>query len=96
MSLREFWIALQFLTRLPTPRVPESRPDDLARASVWFPAAGLVIGVCLALVARLFHEADPWIVALAVLVAWILDHRRAASRWARRCRRRVRRLAWQA
>src|SRR5207237_866347 len=44
MSLRDFWIALQFMTRLPTPRVVESRPDDLARASPWFPAAGLVIG----------------------------------------------------
>jgi len=71
MSLREFWIALQFLTRLPTPRVEDSRPDDLARASVWFPAAGLVIGACLAVVARLLHAADPWIVALAVLAAWI-------------------------
>ncbi|NPU12675.1 adenosylcobinamide-GDP ribazoletransferase [Bradyrhizobium sp. 83002] len=71
MSTREFWIALQFLTRLPTPRVAEARADDLARASVWFPAAGLVIGVCLAVVARLLHGADPWIVALAVLVAWI-------------------------
>ncbi|NPU69623.1 adenosylcobinamide-GDP ribazoletransferase [Bradyrhizobium sp. 83012] len=71
MSTREFWIALQFLTRLPTPRAAEARADDLARASVWFPAAGLVIGVCLAVAARLLHGADPWIVALAVLVAWI-------------------------
>ncbi|MGJ4891054.1 adenosylcobinamide-GDP ribazoletransferase [Bradyrhizobium sp. HKCCYLRH3099] len=71
MSLREFWIALQFLTRLPTPRVADSRPDDLARASLWFPAVGLVIGACLAILARVFQSADPWIVALAVLVAWI-------------------------
>ncbi|MGY3451363.1 adenosylcobinamide-GDP ribazoletransferase [Bradyrhizobium sp. USDA 4353] len=71
MSVREFWIALQFLTRLPTPRVAESRPDDLARASMWFPAAGLVIGACLAILARVFQSADPWIVALAVLVGWI-------------------------
>ncbi|CCD85310.1 Putative cobalamin synthase (CobS family) [Bradyrhizobium sp. ORS 285] len=71
MSLREFWIALQFLTRLPTPRVADSRPDDLARASMWFPAAGLVIGACLAILARVFQSADPWIVALAVLVGWI-------------------------
>ncbi|MDU6489948.1 adenosylcobinamide-GDP ribazoletransferase [Bradyrhizobium sp.] len=59
------------MTRLPTPRVVESRPDDLARASPWFPAAGLVIGACLALIARIFQSADPWIVALAVVVAWI-------------------------
>ncbi|WP_257169119.1 adenosylcobinamide-GDP ribazoletransferase [Bradyrhizobium sp. SRS-191] len=71
MSVREFWIALQFLTRLPTPRVADSRPDDLARASIWFPAAGLVIGACLAILARVLQSADPWIVALAVLVGWI-------------------------
>ncbi|GLH79359.1 adenosylcobinamide-GDP ribazoletransferase [Bradyrhizobium sp. SSBR45G] len=71
MSLREFWIALQFLTRLPTPRVAETRSDDLAKAVVWFPAAGLVIGACLAVIARLLHGADPWLVALAVLAAWI-------------------------
>ncbi|CCD92857.1 putative cobalamin synthase (CobS family) [Bradyrhizobium sp. ORS 375] len=71
MSLREFWIALQFLTRLPTPRVEDNRPDDLAQASRWFPAAGLVIGACLAILARIFQSADPWIVALAVLVGWI-------------------------
>jgi adenosylcobinamide-GDP ribazoletransferase len=71
MSLREFWIALQFLTRLPSPRITETRADDLARAAVWFPAAGLVVGACLALVARILHVADPWIVAIAVLAAWI-------------------------
>ncbi|UFZ04702.1 adenosylcobinamide-GDP ribazoletransferase [Bradyrhizobium ontarionense] len=71
MSFREFWIALQFLTRLPTPRIIDPRPDDLARAAPWFPAAGLVVGLCLALIARLLHSADPWIVALAVLVVWI-------------------------
>ncbi|MGJ4932360.1 adenosylcobinamide-GDP ribazoletransferase [Bradyrhizobium sp. HKCCYLS2038] len=71
MTMREFWIALQFLTRLPTPRIADTRPDDLARASVWFPAAGLVIGACLAVIAWLLQGADPWIIALAVLVGWI-------------------------
>ena len=45
MNLREFWIALQFLTRLPTPRIDSKAGGDLARAATWFPAAGLVIGL---------------------------------------------------
>ena len=71
MSLREFWIALQFLTRLPTPRVADMRPDDLARAMIFFPAVGLVLGVCLALIGRILHGHDAWMVALAVVAAWI-------------------------
>jgi adenosylcobinamide-GDP ribazoletransferase len=71
MSFREFWIALQFLTRLPTPRIVDGKAGDLARAAIWFPAAGLVIGVSLALVSRIFHGSDPRVGALAVLAAWI-------------------------
>jgi len=71
MNLREFWIALQFLTRLPTPRILDSKAGDLARAAIWFPAAGLVIGLLLALVLRVFHGAGPWAGAPAVLTAWI-------------------------
>ncbi|WP_315705526.1 MULTISPECIES: adenosylcobinamide-GDP ribazoletransferase [unclassified Bradyrhizobium] len=71
MSRREFWIALQFLTRLPTPRVADMRPGDLKRAAMFFPAVGLVVGICLALIARILHGSNPWVVALAVVVAWI-------------------------
>ena len=72
MSARGFWIALQFLTRLPTPRVVDMQTDDLARSAIWFPAAGLVIGVLLALAMRLFHGSGSWVAALAVLVVWIV------------------------
>ena len=71
MSLREFWIALQFLTRLPTPRISDPQEDDLARAAMWFPAAGLAIGLCLALALFLFRGNDPWVSAFVVLVVWI-------------------------
>jgi adenosylcobinamide-GDP ribazoletransferase len=46
--------------------------DDLARSAIWFPAAGLVIGVLLALAMRLFHGSGSWVAALAVLVVWIV------------------------
>ena len=72
MSAREFWIALQFLTRLPTPRVQDMQADDLARAAIWFPAVGLVIGVLLALVMDILQGSGSWVAALAVLAVWIL------------------------
>src|ERR1700759_5235730 len=72
MSFRGFWIALQFLTRLPTPRVADMQADDLARSAIWFPAVGLVIGILLALVAYILHGSDPWVAALAVLMVWIV------------------------
>jgi adenosylcobinamide-GDP ribazoletransferase len=71
MSVRAFWIALQFLTRLPTPRVRDMQADDLARSAIWFPAVGLVIGVLLALVMLALDGSDPWVAALAVLGVWI-------------------------
>jgi adenosylcobinamide-GDP ribazoletransferase len=72
MSARGFWIALQFLTRLPTPDVTDMQADDLARSAIWFPAVGLVIGVLLALVMRVFQGSGSWVAALAVLVSWIV------------------------
>jgi adenosylcobinamide-GDP ribazoletransferase len=71
MSVRAFWIALQFLTRLPTPRVRDLQADDLARSAIWFPAVGLVIGLLLALVMLALDGSDPWVAALAVLGVWI-------------------------
>lgn len=61
-------IAAQFLTRLPLPAV---RVDDgaFARSMRWFPAVGFIIGALLAGVAA--PIGDPWIAALAVLVAWV-------------------------
>jgi adenosylcobinamide-GDP ribazoletransferase len=72
MRFREFWIALQFLTRLPTPHVVDMQAGDLARSAIWFPAVGLVIGVLLALVMGILHGSGPWVAALAVLVVWIV------------------------
>jgi adenosylcobinamide-GDP ribazoletransferase len=72
MSARDFWIALQFLTRLPTPRVQDMQAGDLARSAIWFPAVGLVIGVLLALVMDILQSSGSWVAALAVLAVWIL------------------------
>jgi adenosylcobinamide-GDP ribazoletransferase len=69
--VRGLILALQFLTRLPTPRVPDFRPEDLAASAAWFPVVGAVVGVAVAaaLVAGAF--VDPWLGALAGLMVWV-------------------------
>src|SRR5690606_24128216 len=44
MILRQLILAVQFLTRLPTPQVADFRPDDLTRSARWFPLVGQVVG----------------------------------------------------
>ena len=68
--MKGFILALQFLTRLPTPRV-EADGDAFARSMRWFPAVGLVIGTLVAAAAWAAMHVDPWTGALAALVVWV-------------------------
>lgn len=63
-------IALQFLTRLPMPRV-HADEQDFAQSMRWFPAAGLVIGALLAVAAAIGLLADSWTAALCALLLWV-------------------------
>ncbi len=65
-----FWIAIQFLTRLPTPPVKRDT-ERFARSMIWFPAAGLVIGLLVAGAGWAGTGIDSWIGALAALLAWV-------------------------
>lgn len=68
--MKGFIIALQFLTRLPTPALVV---DDaaFARSMCWFPAVGLVIGALVSAAAWAGAVVDPWIGALTALLAWV-------------------------
>lgn len=72
MALRHLLVAVQFLTRLPVPRLAEHRRDDLARAAPWFPAAGLLVGACTTLACLAGTYAGPWVAAWFGLVAWVV------------------------
>jgi len=63
-------IALQFLTRLPMPRV-QVEEGDFARSMRWFPAAGLVIGALVMGAAMIGLRIDSWIAALCGLFIWV-------------------------
>lgn len=68
--MKGFIIALQFLTRLPTPAIVV---DDaaFAKSMRWFPAVGLVIGVLVASAAWAGSLVDHRLGALVALVIWV-------------------------
>lgn len=68
--MKGFVIALQFLTRLPTPRLTVSNAE-FTGSMRWFPVAGLVIGAIVCLGGVVGAQLDPWLGALAALVLWV-------------------------
>ena len=68
--MRGLILAIQFLTRLPTPQVADFRPDDLSRSAVWFPLVGLLVGGGVLAATWLGAQLDPWLGALFGLLMW--------------------------
>ena len=68
--MKHLVLALQFLTRLPLPRV-KADARDYAAAMRWFPVAGLAVSLAVALPWWLLQARDPWLGALAGLVGWV-------------------------
>ncbi len=63
------FVALAFMTRLPTPRLP---PDsNLASAAPWLPVVGAIVGVLVAVAVALGSAVSPWIGALLGLLVWV-------------------------
>lgn len=63
-------VAIQFLTRLPTPRITVSSAE-FAASMRWFPAAGLIVGAIVAGAGWAGARIDPWTGALAALIVWV-------------------------
>ncbi|WP_287878956.1 adenosylcobinamide-GDP ribazoletransferase [Aquitalea sp.] len=64
-------LAIQFLTRLPTPQLRTFHPEWLAASARWFAPVGLLLGSLLWLVVWLGSQHDPWLGALGGLLLWI-------------------------
>lgn len=69
--MRGLILALQFLTRIPTPQVRDFRPEDLSGSAAWFPLVGLLIGALVAAALALGTHVDPWLGALIGVLAWV-------------------------
>ena len=70
MSVRRLILAIQFLTRLPTPQVKDFRAEDLSRSAVYYPLVGAIIGALLALPLYLL-DGRPWLAAVLALLLWV-------------------------
>jgi len=69
--MRGLLLALQFLTRIPTPRVDAFRAEDLSQSAIWFPLVGALIGGMVAAALVVGVLVDPWVGALAGVVVWV-------------------------
>jgi adenosylcobinamide-GDP ribazoletransferase len=69
--MRSFVHALQFLTRLPSPRITVFDPAELSRAALWFPLVGVIVGAIVAGALWAGALASPWIGALCAVTAWV-------------------------
>jgi adenosylcobinamide-GDP ribazoletransferase len=68
-----FLAALQFLTSIPLPGRREATPEQLGRATAYFPVVGLIIGAILACLNWLFsHILPPAVVNALLLVALVI------------------------
>jgi adenosylcobinamide-GDP ribazoletransferase len=63
-------LAVQFLTRIPTPQIRDFHEDDIGRSAPWFPAVGLIVGLAVAVPVELLSD-RPQLAALAGLVVWV-------------------------
>ena len=63
-------LAMSLMTRIPMPEQEDIQAADFARAALFFPLAGLLIGVCLVLPALVLTSASPLLLAAILTVLW--------------------------
>jgi adenosylcobinamide-GDP ribazoletransferase len=70
MAVRRLIVAIGFLSRFPVPRLTLEE-GDFAGAIRLYPLVGMLIGAVVAAATWAGNHIDPWVGALAGLVAWI-------------------------
>jgi adenosylcobinamide-GDP ribazoletransferase len=70
--MNAFWLAVQFLTRLPVPRGVAYSPEALGRSVVFYPWVGLMLGVLLLALHVLLQNAGASLGAALLLTLWVL------------------------
>lgn len=70
--IRQFFFALQFLTRLPVPvHQPMLSEEEQGKSLLYYPLVGLLIGLLLVLTGLLVSSADSLLCAALLLVVWV-------------------------
>jgi len=70
--LRSFFIALGFLTIIPSPPVKNWQPDDFRKSSLAYPAVGLLISLILIAIANVFQFPKPFLQASVLIALWFI------------------------
>ncbi len=70
--MKPLLLAIQFLTRLPTPQLSHLTPQDWGRSALAYPLVGLLIGALLAALQLLLGQNDPLLQAALLLSVWVL------------------------
>ncbi|MEZ5477485.1 MAG: adenosylcobinamide-GDP ribazoletransferase [Thiolinea sp.] len=68
--MKHFYIALSFLTRIPTPEPGQLEPVDFGRSALYYPLVGLLIGGLIYLPMWLLPQAAPQLLAAIMVVIW--------------------------
>ncbi len=63
-------LAMSLMTRIPMPELDDIQAADYARASLFFPLAGLLIGLCLVLPALALTNSSPLLLAAVLTMLW--------------------------
>lgn len=70
--MKSLLLAIQFLTRLPTPALSHPTPQDWGRSALTYPLVGLFIGALLLALQFLIRASDPLLQAALLLTVWVL------------------------
>jgi adenosylcobinamide-GDP ribazoletransferase len=70
--MRQLILAIQFLTRLPTPQIHDFQEQWLVDSARWFPFVGFIIGLFIAAIGWSSTFVDVWFGAWASVLCWIL------------------------
>lgn len=70
--LRPLFVALQLLTRLPTPHLHDITAQETGRSVLFYPVAGIIIGGLLVLLNQLLLNASSTLTAALLLATWVL------------------------
>jgi len=70
--LQAFWLAVQFLTRLPTPSIENADDSQIGASVQFYPLVGLLIGVFLIAFAWLTQGFGSLVQAALILTCWVM------------------------
>ena len=70
--LTPFWVALQFLTRIPAPKLADIDSATIGRSAIAYPVVGLLVGAIAASPLLLFSGGNAMLQSALILVIWVL------------------------